>query len=168
MHVPYCLPRITCCSPVLRFSSETMEGNAVGSVPDSTREHVSLSIPPDAENELASDAHEEEPDSTLEEILGKSIGYSTIEESCGVLLVACELLEQQVTVVVMQAGLQLCARLIKAHPLALEFPENGGLAALFRIPRSCFFLRYDTITYAIIQHLLEDLQTLQTAMELEI
>ncbi|RVW50067.1 E3 ubiquitin-protein ligase UPL1 [Vitis vinifera] len=151
-----------------RFSSETTEGNAVGSVPDSTGEHAPLSIPPDAENKLASDAHEKEPDSTLEKILGKSTGYLTIEESRRVLLVACELLKQQVPAVVMQAVLQLCARLTKTHSLALEFLENGGMAALFSLPRSCFFPGYDTVASAIIRHLLEDPQTLQTAMELEI
>ena len=57
-----------------------MEGNAVGFVPDSTWEHASLFIPPVAENKLASDAHEKEPDSTIDKS-GKSTGYSTIEES---------------------------------------------------------------------------------------
>ncbi|KAJ9678794.1 hypothetical protein PVL29_020862 [Vitis rotundifolia] len=114
-----------------KFSSETMEGNAVGSVSDATGGHTSLSIPPDAENRLASDAHEKEPDSTLEKLLGKSTGYLTIEESRRVLLVACELLKQQVPAIVMQAGIQLCARLTKTHSLALEFLENGGMAAFF-------------------------------------
>ena len=58
-----------------------MEGNAVGSVPDSTWEHASLFIPLVAENKLASDAHEKEPDSTIEKISGKSTGYLTTEES---------------------------------------------------------------------------------------
>ena len=151
-----------------RFSSETTEGNAVGSVPDSSGEHASLSIPSDAENTLASDAHDKESDTSFEKILGKSTGYLTIEESHRVLLVACELLKQQVPAVVMQAVLQLCARLTKTHSLALEFLENGGMAALFSLPRSCFFPGYDTVASAIIRHLLEDPQTLQTAMELEI
>ena len=108
--VPKCISALLLISDNLlqsrsRFSSETTEGNVVGSVPDLTGEHASLSIPPDAENELASDAHEEEPDPTLEKILGKSTGYLTIEESRRVLLVACELLKQQVPAVVMQAGL---------------------------------------------------------------
>ncbi|KAJ9675330.1 hypothetical protein PVL29_024326 [Vitis rotundifolia] len=108
-----------------KFSSETTEGNAVGFVLDSTGEHASLSIPPNVENKLASNAHEKELDSALEKILGKSTGYLTIKESRRVLLVACELLKQQVPAVVMQAGLQLCARLTKTHSLALEFLENG-------------------------------------------
>nr|XP_043618820.1 E3 ubiquitin-protein ligase UPL1 [Erigeron canadensis] len=45
---------------------------------------------------------------------------------------------------------------------------NGGVPALFSIPRTCFFISYDSVTSAIIQHLIEDPQTLQTTMELEI
>lgn len=68
----------------------------------------------------------------------------------------------------MQAVLLLSARLTKTHALALLFLEKGGLVALFTLPRSCFFPGYDTLASAIIRHLLEDPQTLQTAMELEI
>ncbi|GFY84962.1 LOW protein: E3 ubiquitin ligase-like protein [Actinidia rufa] len=42
------------------------------------------------------------------------------------------------------------------------------MVALLSLPRSCFFPGYDTLASAIIRHLLEDPQTLQTAMELEI
>ena len=41
-----------------RFSSETMEGNVVGTIPDSTGKHAFSSIPPDAENKLDSDGHD--------------------------------------------------------------------------------------------------------------
>ncbi|GFZ07365.1 LOW protein: E3 ubiquitin ligase-like protein [Actinidia rufa] len=106
--------------------------------------------------------------STFEKNFGKSTGYLTIEESHRVLAVACDIIKQHVPAVVMQAVLQLCVRLTKTHSLALLFLEKGGMVALLSLPRSCFFPGYDTLASAIIRHLLEDPQTLQTAMELEI
>ena len=64
----------------------------------------------------------------------------TIEESRSVLLVACQLLKQEVPVVVMQASLQLCARLTKTHSLALEFLENGGMAVFVVFQEATSFL----------------------------
>lgn len=145
-----------------RISSENVEGTQKGSLPDSS---VPTLV---AEEKLASDAPEKESGMAFEKILGKSTGYLTIEESHKVLLIACDLMKQHVPAVIMQAVLQLCARLTKTHALALQFLENGGLAAIFSLPRSCFFPGYDTVASAVIRHLLEDPQTLQTAMELEI
>ncbi|KAK4487432.1 hypothetical protein RD792_005935, partial [Penstemon davidsonii] len=106
--------------------------------------------------------------SAFESILGKPTGYLTMEESRKVLAIACDLIKRHVPPMVMQAVFQLCARLTKSHVLALQFLENGGMVALFGIPRSSFFPGYDTLASAIVRHLLEDPQTLQTAMELEI
>ncbi|XP_048235103.1 E3 ubiquitin-protein ligase UPL1 isoform X2 [Ricinus communis] len=145
-----------------RISFEAVEGSQTGSLPDSS---VSLSV---TEGQLASDGPEKESGSAFEKILGKSTGYLTVEESHKVLLLACDLMKQHVPAVIMQAVLQLCARLTKTHSLALQFLENGGLSALFSLPRSCFFPGYDTVASAIVRHLIEDPQTLQTAMELEI
>ncbi|XP_022716730.1 E3 ubiquitin-protein ligase UPL1-like isoform X2 [Durio zibethinus] len=119
-------------------------------------------------SEMVEGQHVKESITPFEKILGRSIGYLSIEESHKLLLVACDLIQQHVPAMVMQAVLQLCARLTKTHALALQFLENGGLVALFRLPRACFFPGYDTVASAIIRHLLEDPQTLQTAMELEI
>ncbi|KAL8033396.1 hypothetical protein ABFX02_13G156500 [Erythranthe guttata] len=106
--------------------------------------------------------------SAFEKILGKPTGYLTIEESHKVLVIACDLIKRHVPPIIMQAVLQLCARLTKSHSLAVQFLESGGMVALFGLPRSCFFPGYDTLASAIVRHLLEDPQTLQTAMELEI
>ncbi|XP_011038805.1 PREDICTED: E3 ubiquitin-protein ligase UPL1 isoform X2 [Populus euphratica] len=145
-----------------RISSETTGGTQTVSPPDS-------SVPASGtEEKVTSDIPEKESGTALEKILGKSTGYLTIEESHKVLLVVCDLMKQHVPAVIMQAILQLCARLTKTHVLALQFLENGGLAALFNLPRSCFFPGYHTVASAIVRHLLEDPQTLQTAMELEI
>ncbi|KAJ6966039.1 E3 ubiquitin-protein ligase UPL1 isoform X3 [Populus alba x Populus x berolinensis] len=145
-----------------RISSEIMGGTQTVSPPDS-------SVPASgAEEKVTSDFPEKESGTALEKILGKSTGYLTIEESHKVLLVVCDLMKQHVPAVIMQAILQLCARLTKTHVLALQFLENGGLVALFNLPRSCFFPGYQTVASAIVRHLLEDPQTLQTAMELEI
>ncbi|KAF8414274.1 hypothetical protein HHK36_002275 [Tetracentron sinense] len=150
-------------------SPESTEGILSGSIADSSGEHVSLSLPASVtEKKSASDAHEKEPGYAFERILGKSTGYLTLEECHRVLAVACDFIKQHVPAVVMQAVLQLCARLTKTHSIAMQFIENGGLASLFSLPRSCFFPGYDSVASAIIRHLLEDPQTLQTAMELEI
>lgn len=152
-----------------RILSDTKEGTQTGSQPDSIAEQAPLSVTPsEMEKISAPDDHEKELSSPFEKILGKSSGYLTVEESQKVLLIACDLIKQHVPAMIMQAVLQLCSRLTKTHQLALQFLENGGLAALFSLPRSCFFPGYDTVASVIIRHLLEDPQTLQTAMELEI
>ncbi|XVE96691.1 hypothetical protein REPUB_Repub02eG0244500 [Reevesia pubescens] len=150
-----------------RIFPETVEGTV--SQPDSNGEHASLSVPDSlTEKKSASDANVKESITPFEKILGKPAGYLTIEESHKLLLVACDLIRQHVPAMVMQAVLQLCARLTKTYALASQFLENGGLAVLFSLPRACFFPGYDTVASAIIRHLIEDPQTLQTAMELEI
>ncbi|GKA11786.1 E3 ubiquitin protein ligase UPL1-like protein [Tanacetum coccineum] len=98
----------------------------------------------------------------------KSSGYLTIEEGKRVLNIISDMIKQNVPGMVMQAALLLCARLTKTHTLALHFLEIGGMDALFSIPETSFFRVYETVTSAIIRHLIEDPQTLQTAMELEI
>ncbi|KAK4491779.1 hypothetical protein RD792_002554 [Penstemon davidsonii] len=103
-----------------------------------------------------------------ESILGKPTGYLTMEESRKLLVIACDLIKRHVPPMVMQAVLQLCACLTKSHVLAVQFLESGGMVALFGIPLSCFFPGYDTLASAIVRHLLEDPQTLQASMELQI
>ncbi|KAI5385562.1 E3 ubiquitin-protein ligase UPL1 isoform X2 [Lathyrus oleraceus] len=149
---------------------ENMEGGTqTGSMPDSSAEHGSLLFPDIvAHEENKIDGSEKKPEMAFENILGKSTGFATIVESHMLLDIACDLIKQHVPAVVMQAVLQLCARLTKTHALAMKFLENGGVAALFSLPRNCFFPGYDTVISTIVRHLLEDLQTLQTAMELEI
>lgn len=111
---------------------------------------------------------ESETCSVFEKILGKSTGYMTLEESQRAMAIACEFIKQQIPAVVMQAVLQLCARLTKTHAIATQFLESGGLASLFSLPKTCMFPGFDSLASVIIRHLLEDPQTLQTAMELEI
>lgn len=152
-----------------RTSSESSTVASAGPQDDSSREHASLvASEPGAEKTLTSDTCGKESISTFEKIFGKSTGYLSMEESGTVLEIACDMLKQHVPAIIMQAVLQLCARLTKIHALALQYLESGGLSALFNLPRSCFFSGYDTLASAIIRHLLEDPQTLQTAMELEI
>ncbi|XP_050371147.1 E3 ubiquitin-protein ligase UPL1 isoform X2 [Argentina anserina] len=149
--------------------SDNIEETQTGSLTELSGERTSLSLPGAvAEKKQDTESQEKDSGSGFEKILGKSTGYLTMEESQKVLAVACDLMKQHVPAMIMQAVLQLCARLTKTHALALQFLENGGLAALFGLPRSCFFPGYDTVASAIVRHLLEDPQTLQTAMELEI
>lgn len=152
-----------------KICPESTEGTPAGSLLDSSGEPASFANPASVqEKKPASDTHDMDSGTSFEKILGKSTGYLTDEESQKVLLVACDLIKQHVPAVIMQAVLQLCARLTKTHSLALQFLENGGLSTLFSLPRSSFFPGYDTVASAIVRHLLEDPQTLQTAMELEI
>ncbi|XP_047340664.1 E3 ubiquitin-protein ligase UPL1-like [Impatiens glandulifera] len=115
-----------------------------------------------------SEAHQKDSESAFEKVFGKSTGYLTTEESYKVLDIVCDLIKQKVPAITMQAVLQLCARLTKVHSLALQFLECGGMIALLNLPRTCFFPGYDMLASSIIRHLLEDPQTLQTAMEMEI
>lgn len=153
-----------------RPKTENIEGAQTDSIPDPSGEHVSLQFPDTvSQKEKTIDGSEKEPGGmAFGNILGKSTGFATIDEGHKLLDIACDLIRQHVPAVVMQAVLQLCARLTKTHALAMQFLENGGLTTLFTLPRNCFFPGYDTVVSAIVRHLLEDPQTLQTAMELEI
>ncbi|KAK2383806.1 E3 ubiquitin-protein ligase UPL1 [Trifolium repens] len=150
-------------------TENTEAGSQTGSMPDSSGEHGSLQFPDTVvQEEKKIDGKEKEHCMAFENVLGKSTGFATIDESHKLLDITCDLIKQHVPAVVMQAVLQLCARLTKTHALAMKFLENGGLTALFSLPRNCFFPGYDTVVSAIVRHLLEDPQTLQSAMELEI
>lgn len=101
-------------------------------------------------------------------ILGKPLGYMTTDEQHRVMNISCKYLLLHLPAVTVQAVLQLCARLTKSHSMAMQFLERGGLSSLLSLPRSCFFPGFDSVAAAIIRHLLEDPQTLQIAMEVEI
>jgi len=152
-----------------RTSSENSAVVSAGPQDDSSREQASiLASEPGADKKLTSDTCEMELVLAFEKIFGKPTGYLSMEESGIVLEIACDMLKQHVHGIIMQAVLQLCARLTKIHAFALQYLESGGMSALFNLPRKCFFPGYDALASAIIRHLLEDPQTLQTAMELEI
>ncbi|XP_023632661.1 E3 ubiquitin-protein ligase UPL1 [Capsella rubella] len=148
-----------------RLSSEYVEGNQGGSLEPSNSPQYSTAA---LKNALSSDVAIGESNRALESIFGKSTGYLTMEEGQKALLIACGLIKHHVPAIVMQAVLQLCARLTKTHALAIQFLENGGLSSLFNLPKKCFFPGYDTVASVIVRHLVEDPQTLQIAMESEI
>ncbi|WOL17494.1 E3 ubiquitin-protein ligase [Canna indica] len=111
-----------------------------------------------------------ESSDVFERILGKSTGFLTLEEGQKALSIACEFIKQHVPEIVMRAVLQLSAHLTKTHALASQFLESGSLAALFNLSKSCMFPLFpgfDSLVSVIVRHLIEDPQTLQTAMELE-
>nr|XP_010929052.1 E3 ubiquitin-protein ligase UPL1 isoform X2 [Elaeis guineensis] len=151
-----------------KFNTETAEGSS-RSLSDSSGADISLANPSSAtEEKSVLDGHERESGNVFEKILGKSTGYLSLEESQRALAISCELIKQHVPAVAMQAVLQLCARLTKTHAIATQFLETGGLAAIFSLPRTCIFPGFDSLASVIVRHLIEDPQTLQTAMELEI
>ncbi|KAG0451466.1 hypothetical protein HPP92_026406 [Vanilla planifolia] len=139
------------------------------SLSSSSKADVSVSVPISTkEMKTASDNPVKETDNLFEKILGKSTGYFSFEESRRAIAITCDFLKQPLTAMIMQAGLQLCARLTKTYVIASQFLENGGLSALFKLPMCYIFPWFDTLASTIVRHLLEDPQTLQTAMELEI
>ncbi|KAF8060412.1 hypothetical protein N665_1217s0015 [Sinapis alba] len=148
-----------------RISSEFVEGNQGGSLEPSDYPQDSAAA---LKKVLSSDVAKGESNPALESVFGKSTGYLTMEEGQKALLIACALIKQCVPEMIMQAVLQLCARLTKTHALAIQFLENGGLSSLFNLPKKCFFPGYDTVASVIVRHLVEDPQTLQIAMESEI
>ncbi|XP_073123872.1 E3 ubiquitin-protein ligase UPL1-like isoform X2 [Henckelia pumila] len=150
-----------------RLSGDAKDGKQSGPLSDSTENQSShqknKSIPAVInKNDSVFDGSE------FEGVLGKPTGYLTMEECSITTIIACDLIKRHVSPMALQAVLQLCARLTKSHVQAVKFLESGGLIALFGIPRNCFFPGYFTLASAIIRHLLEDPQTLQLAMELEI
>ncbi|KAK9673731.1 hypothetical protein RND81_12G185600 [Saponaria officinalis] len=154
------------CRP--KMSPEDVKPASTGPLLDSSGDPVSIGAPQsDSKRNLTPDSCEELC-FPFHKRFGKLTGYLSMEESRAVLEIACDMLNQHVPAVIMQAVLQICARLTKTHALALQYLESGGMTALFNLPRGCFFPGYDTLASAIIRHLLEDQQTLQTAMELEI
>ncbi|KAJ3671897.1 hypothetical protein LUZ60_007976 [Juncus effusus] len=68
----------------------------------------------------------------------------------------------------MHVVLQLCATLTKSHQMAVTFLDSGGFHALLNLPTRCLFPGFNSIAAMIIRHILEDPNTLQQAMELEI
>ncbi|KAI4388584.1 hypothetical protein MLD38_000898 [Melastoma candidum] len=151
-----------------RVRSDVVEGSFIGSL-DSSSEKASLTaIAPFTENKTAMELTGIKPVTAEEKMFGRPTSFLTVEESHKLLEVCCDLIKEHVPALIMQAVLQICARLTKVHALALQFLEKGVLASLFTFPKVCFFHGYDTIASVIIRHLLEDPQTLQTAMELEI
>ncbi|GAA0160727.1 ubiquitin-protein ligase [Lithospermum erythrorhizon] len=152
-----------------KLSTDGVDGTLEGSLPYSAEEQASSLLAESlAEKHADQPRQEKDSDIIFENIFGKATGYLTKKESLEVLLISCDLMKQHAPAMVMQAVLQLCARLTKTYSLAVEFLENGGLVDLLGLPRGCFFPGYDTLASAIVRHLLEDPQTLQTAMELEI
>ncbi|KAJ0230389.1 HECT domain-containing protein [Hirschfeldia incana] len=148
-----------------RISSEFVEGNHGISLEPSNYPQDSAAA---LKKVLSSDVAKGESNQALESVFGKSTAYLTMEEGQKALLIACGLIKQCVPEMIMQAVLQLCARLTKTHALAIQFLENGGLSSLFNLPKKCFFPGYDTVVSVIVRHLVEDPQTLQIAMESEI
>lgn len=146
-----------------KLSMETMDG-------------VSKSIydAPSADSKAAEnrteiiDLSDDASANVFKKFLGKSTGYLNDQQSQKALAFCCEFIKLCVPATVMQAVLQLSARLTKTHALAAHFFESGGLASLLNLPGTCIFPGFETLASAIVRHLIEDPQTLQSAMELEI
>ncbi|KAL6863751.1 hypothetical protein ACP4OV_016654 [Aristida adscensionis] len=151
-----------------KLSMETPEGTSK-SASDASSANVKVNPPAvDEKTTENMDSAKDANDNVFEKVLGKSTGYLTDQESQKALTFCCAFIKQHVPAIVMQAVLQLCARLTKTHALAGQFFENGGLASLLNLPRTSIFPGFETLASAIVRHLIEDPQTLQSSMELEI
>ena len=60
------------------------------------------------------------------------------------------------TSTVVQALLQLCARLKGVHAIALCFLERGGLVSLLIFPTSYLFSGFNSVASTIVCHILEN------------
>ncbi|CAK9145115.1 unnamed protein product [Ilex paraguariensis] len=96
-----------------RISADITEGTPGGPLPDSSGEHVSLSVSEAVKERNPTPAAHDKDSTSFERIFGNSTGYLTVDESRRVLVVACDLIRQHVPAMVMQSVLQLCARLTK-------------------------------------------------------
>ncbi|WJX46837.1 E3 ubiquitin-protein ligase upl1 [Trifolium repens] len=88
-------------------TENTEAGSQTGSMPDSSGEHGSLQFPDTVvQEEKKIDGKEKEHCMAFENVLGKSTGFATIDESHKLLDITCDLIKQHVPAVVMQAVLQ--------------------------------------------------------------
>ncbi|XP_025799931.1 E3 ubiquitin-protein ligase UPL1-like isoform X2 [Panicum hallii] len=152
-----------------KLNTETADGASKSISDASSADSKANPAPPDGKKtETMDSADNTSATNVFENILGKPTGYLTDEESQKALVFCCEFIKKRVPATVMQAVLQLSARLTKTHSLAAQFFENGGLSSLLNLPSACIFPGFETLASAIVRHLIEDPQTLQSAMELEI
>ncbi|CAL5075279.1 unnamed protein product [Urochloa decumbens] len=151
-----------------KINTETADGASKSTSDASSTDSKANPIPPDEKKTESMDSVEDASANVFEKILGKSSGYLTDQESQKALVLCCEFIKKRAPARVMQAVLQLSARLTKTHALAAQFFENGGLSSLLNLPSVCIFPGFETLASAIVRHLIEDPPTLQSAMELEI
>ncbi|CAN6195336.1 unnamed protein product [Urochloa humidicola] len=150
-----------------KLNAET-DGTSKSTSDVSSADSKANPAPPDEKKTESMDSEDDASANMFEKVLGKSTGYLTDQESQKALVFCCEFIKKRVPATVMQAVLQLSARLTKTHALAAQFFENGGLSSLLNLPSACIFPGFETLASAIVRHLIEDPQTLQSAMELEI
>ncbi|CAN6217066.1 unnamed protein product [Urochloa humidicola] len=150
-----------------KLNAET-DGTSKSTSDVSSADSKANPAPPDEKKTESMDSADDASANMFEKVLGKSTGYLTDQESQKALVFCCEFIKKRVPATVMQAVLQLSARLTKTHALAAQFFENGGLSSLLNLPSACIFPGFETLASAIVRHLIEDPQTLQSAMELEI
>lgn len=151
-----------------KLNRETTDGSSKSTSDISSAGSKANPAPPHEEKTVTMDSADDASANVFEKILGKSTGYLTDLESQKALVFCCEFMKKCVPATVMQAVLQLSSRLTKTHALAAQFFENGGLSSLLNLPSACIFPGFETLASAIVRHLIEDPQTLQSAMELEI
>ncbi|RLN36122.1 E3 ubiquitin-protein ligase UPL1-like [Panicum miliaceum] len=152
-----------------KLNTETTDGASKSISDASSADSKANPTPHDGKKtETTDSADNASATNVFKNILGKPTGYLTDEESQKALVCCCEFIKKHVPATVMQAVLQLSARLTKAHSLAAQFFGNGGLSSLLNLPSACIFPGFETLASAIVRHLIEDPPTLQSAMELEI
>lgn len=151
-----------------KLSMETMDGISKSISDASSADSKENPLPTAEHRTEIIDSADDASANVFKKILGKSTGYLNDQESQKALVFCCEFIKLCVPATVMHAVLQLSARLTKTHALAALFFESGGLASLLNLPGTCIFPGFETLASAIVRHLIEDPQTLQSAMELEI
>ncbi|WOL02486.1 E3 ubiquitin-protein ligase [Canna indica] len=111
---------------------------------------------------------DEKRSNDLQSSLRSTAGFLDMQDQRRLLEICCRCIQNQLPSETMHVVLQLCSTLTKVHSVAVSFLDAGGLHALLNLPTSSLFPGFNNVAAAIIRHILEDPNTLQQAMELEI
>ena len=108
-----------------------------------------------------------DPESKEQNSEGASIDHGKIQHE--VLILACvAILRRKPDPQLNHAALQLLTRLTRVHRSAAFFMQTGGIQVLLSAPAESSFSGHALLVGSILRHILEDPQTLQSCMQLEI
>ncbi|XP_042436845.1 E3 ubiquitin-protein ligase UPL1-like [Zingiber officinale] len=111
---------------------------------------------------------DEQKEKNCQSCLASTMGFLNMDHQKRLLEICCRCIQNQLPCEITHVVLQLSSMLTKVHPVAVSFLEAGGLQALLSLPANSLFPGYSNVAAVIIRHILEDPNTLQQAMELEI
>ena len=114
-----------------------------------------------------SHVHDENGNAGGEELVG-IVNKDKSKDHADLLSFCMRLLDGKSDADLLQAAMDLCARLTRQHDLALNFLHGGGVAMVLGLPESSAFAGQAIVTGSLIRHVLEDSVSLQLGMQSEI